>query len=238
MNKKNIIITGSESGIGLACKKLFEAKGHRVFGLDIRSGAEYKVDVGSESDIKSFVAELMVENIKIDGVINNAAIQMEKGFFEHTLDDWNSVFTVNVSSIFLLVKELEDILNLGTSIVNISSVHAKSTSIGMSSYVASKGAVSALTRAMSLELAIKGIRVNAILPGAINTPMLEKGLSRSGDAEVSKAKLIESSPLKRIGEPVDIANLAYFLCDDELSKNITGQEFVCDGGVTAKLASE
>jgi NAD(P)-dependent dehydrogenase (short-subunit alcohol dehydrogenase family) len=95
-----------------------------------------------------------------------------------------------------------------------------------------------MTRAMALELADYGIRVNAILPGAVQSPMLEKGLKRHGDLQIAKNRLIDATPLKKIGRPVDVAHLALFLADETLSGNITGQEFVCDGGVLARLCSE
>ena len=122
--------------------------------------------------------------------------------------------------------------------MNVSSVHSRATSNGLASYAASKGAVSALTRAMAIELGPRRIRVNSVLPGAIDTPMLERGLTRVGDPEMAKARLISGAILNQLGSPEDVAQLVMFLCNPALSGNITGQEFVCDSGVLCRLASE
>jgi len=244
MTNKSILITGSSSGIGLGCVKFFQEKGWEVIGIDINEqnasipNIFYKVDLKNIEDINYCCKDILKKNIKLDSIIHNAAMQIEKTIIETTPDEWDAVFNTNVRSIFLLTKALISCLRSNSSIINISSVHAKATSVGLASYVASKGAVSALTRAMALELSANSIRVNAILPGAIMTPMLEKGLSRNMKSDDALNKLKESSPLKKIGQPQDVANLAWFLANHSLSSNITGQEFVTDSGILTKLASE
>jgi NAD(P)-dependent dehydrogenase (short-subunit alcohol dehydrogenase family) len=162
---------------------------------------------------------------------------MEKRMLETTEDEWNSVIQTNIGSIFLSTKYLFDLLK-DCSIINIASVHARATSKGLPVYAASKGAITSLTRSMAIEFAAHGIRVNAILPGAIETEMLRKGLSRNRDPENAIQELIKAIPLGRIGNPFDVAHLALFLAENKKSSYITGQEFVCDGGVLAKLSSE
>lgn len=235
-----IIITGSSSGIGSGLTQHFLNKGHPVYQLDINNIEDpekgiYQVDVTNIQQIELFFKK--IEDKKIKSIINNAAIQVEKSIIDISTEEWNRVLNTNITAIHLMTKTFYKKLE-GGSIVNISSVHAKSTSPNLSAYVASKGAVSALTRSMALELASYSIRVNSILPGAINTPMLEKGLSRNFSYEEAKNKLIKSTPLKKIGEPSDIAHMADFLINENLASNITGQEFIVDGGVLAKLATE
>lgn len=138
----------------------------------------------------------------------------------------------------LLMRALAPSMRPGASIINISSIHARATSAGLAAYVASKGALSALTRATALELGARGIRVNAVLPGAIDTPMLRNALARNRPLDDAWNSLIAGAPLGRVGAPSDVAHLVAFLADSEVSGNITGQEFVCDGGVLARLATE
>lgn len=244
MNKW-VLVTGAEGGIGSQIVQEFKKKGWNVIGTDIKPVSKdtlcdlaYQIDISNKEYICFLKNELTKNQIRLNCVINNAAIQIEKQLIETTEEEWDRVLNVNLKSVFLITKFLFGFFDEQTSIVNVSSVHARATSIGLASYVASKGGLSALTRAMALKLAQHGIRVNTILPGAIETEMLMKGLSRNNSQEESMNKLIESSPLKKIGLPQDVAKLAYFLSDNETSGNITGHDFVCDSGVLARLPSE
>lgn len=233
---KNVIITGASSGIGLACHDYFSKKGWNTITLDKQSGSTFQIDISSYKEIENFARN--IKDIKIDALINNAAIQIEKTIANTTLEEWNQTLNTNLMPVFFMVQRLLPFFNQTASIVNISSVHAKATSKGLAAYVSSKGGVSALTRAMAIELAEKGIRANCILPGAIETPMLQQGLGRNLAPKQAMENLIAATPLKRVGNPNDIAKLAYFLAEAEYSSNITGQEFICDGGVLSRLASE
>ncbi|MBQ75929.1 MAG: short-chain dehydrogenase [Gammaproteobacteria bacterium] len=239
--KKNVLVTGCSGGIGAKTSELFNLAEWNVTGTDIvKPGHEYchqfyELDCSDEGGVQKLAQQLQSD---LHAIVNNAAIQIEKDLIETSLGEWNNVMGVNVTSIFLLAKHLSPAICDGASIVNISSVHARATSKGLASYAASKGAVSALTRAMAIELGPRRIRVNAVLPGAIDTPMLTRGLNRGGEPEVAEARLISGSILKQVGSPVDVARLVMFLCDPGLSGNITGQEFVCDSGVLSRLASE
>ena len=238
-----MFISGVEGGIGKALCEVFNKEGWVVIGADIKPCTHdncnlfFQEDVSKAESIKEIHDSLKGKKISIQCVINNAAIQLEKRILETTEEEWHSVMQTNLGSIFLSTKYLFDLLK-DCSIINIASVHARATSKGLSVYAASKGAITSLTRAMALELADHGIRVNAILPGAIETEMLRKGLGRNRDPENAMMELIEAIPLGRIGNAFDVAHLALFLAENKKSSYITGQEFVCDGGVLAKLGSE
>lgn len=238
---KRALVTGSAQGIGAGIVQELQAQGFHVIGVDCQRENAIKADVFIQSDLSlpesAEVILKALDNQKLDLMVFNAAVQLEKGILESSREEVEKLFAVNLFSIFDLTRTLLPLMK-GGSILNISSVHARATSLGLAAYVASKGALSALTRSMAIELGPLGIRVNAICPGAIDTPMLNKGLGRSLSIEESRNKLKLASPLGRIGRAEDVAKLVAFLADDGLSANITGQEFVCDGGVLAKLASE
>jgi NAD(P)-dependent dehydrogenase (short-subunit alcohol dehydrogenase family) len=240
---RTVLITGVNGGIGASLSRRFKEAGWNVVGVDLLCREqEYcdlflPADVADAASVKAIAATVSQTYGRLDCLINNAALQIAKPLVETTEDEWDAVFGTNVAPVFYFAKYFFELL-ADASIINIASVHARATSKGLSAYAASKGAVSALTRAMAVELAEFGIRVNAILPGAIETAMLAQGLGRNRDADEARTALIRSTPLQKIGNPDDVANLALFLADSSLSGNITGQEIVCDGGVLAKLASE
>lgn len=245
MRDKVVLITGVAGGIGNAMAKLFNKAGWHVIGVDLHQESVEKyyrfiqADVSNAESSFSIFEEVAKKEKHIDVLINNAAIQICKPLIETTPEEWDAVMASNLRSVYLTICHAHPLMQArGGAIVNISSVHAIATSSNIASYAASKGAVLALTRALAIELASNRIRVNAILPGAIGTSMLKEGLGRNKNPEEAKKVLIEATPLKKIGNPEDVANLALFLADNEKSGNITGQGFVCDGGVLAKLASE
>ena len=149
---------------------------------------------------------------------------------------------VNLRSVYLGVKYLYPLMEEpGGAIVNVSSVHAIATSTQIAAYAASKGGMLALTRALALELAPK-IRVNAVLPGAIDTEMLHSGLMRGhvtgGSADELVKALGEKHVVERVGKPEEIAEAIYFLADEKRSSFMTGQSLVIDGAATARLSTE
>lgn len=244
MNKqKVVIVTGTSRGIGKAIALYLHEKNYKIIGIDKTEVPQVFTQV--TCDLKNWeeasiaIKKVIEEGSNVVGLINNAAIQIEKGILDTSLENLNEIFSTNVFSIYLLTQLLGPYFSQDAAIVNISSVHAHATSRNLSSYVATKGAVSALTRSMALELGEeKGIRVNSICPGAIETEMLIQGLSRNSDPDQAMNNLKKSSPLNKIGSGADVAKLVHFLIDGELSGNITGQEFVVDSGVLARLASE
>ncbi len=241
--RKVAVVTGAGGGIGSSAAAAFVRAGWDVIGIDARpvTGSEHfqviSADVGVTADIERVGAHVERVASRVDCLVHCAAVQIAKPMLETTYEEWDLTLRVNVTAAFRLTKLLAPLLD-GGSIINISSVHARATSAGMAAYVTSKGALSALTRAMALELAPRGIRVNAILPGAIESDMLRVGLLCGGDAETARARLVASTPLARVGAPDDIAALILFLADGDRAAFITGQEFVVDGGVLARLASE
>ncbi len=243
VNNKHVLITGCNQGIGRAIADLFFERGWIVTGLDITDKPSecawnyIELDISKPAQVIRLADAFIAENRTINCLVNNAAIQIEKSLLDTSIDEWDRVMSTNLNGAFYMTKAFAPVLS-GGSIVNISSVHARATSAGMCAYVTSKGGMSAFTRAAALELAPLDIRVNAILPGAVNTEMLKRSLSRSSEYEEAKLRLERSTPLGRIVRPEEIASLALFLANTDLSGSITGQEFVCDGGVLARLASE
>ncbi len=240
---KTVLITGVCGGIGSGLARRFRESGWAVVGIDMRDLGSTDCDLFITADVSDPLAVRRISDSvrknfnAVQCVINNAAVQIEKTLAETSEEEWKRIFSVNVDPVYYMLRYFMDLME-NASIINISSVHARATSKGLAAYAATKGAVTALTRAMALELAEHGIRVNAILPGAIETPMLAKGLGRNKSADKARQSLLQSTPLKKIGSPEDVANLAFFLADNFLSGNITGQEFICDGGVLARLSTE
>jgi len=178
---------------------------------------------------------------RIDALVNNAAVQVTKRLVDTTPEEWDLVMASNVRSVYLATRAAYPQMQHGGAIVNISSVHAIATSAGIAAYAASKGALLALTRAMALELTPEGIRVNAVLPGAVDTHMLRSGLDRrpeDGGAEAALQVLAERTPVGRIGDPAEIAQAILFLADAARSSFMTGQAIVVDGGATTRLSTE
>ncbi|HNS61684.1 MAG TPA: SDR family oxidoreductase, partial [Anaerolineales bacterium] len=163
---------------------------------------------------------------------------------ETSVDEWDAVMASNLRSVFLFVKLAHSLMKSagGGAVVNVSSVHAIQTSANIAAYAASKGGLLALTRAMAIEFAPDNIRVNAILPGAVDTPMLRAGLGRGhvghGDVEERLDNLARKTVSGKVGKPEEIASAIYFLADNEQSSFMTGQALVVDGGATARLSTE
>jgi len=242
--KPTVIITGSEGGIGNALCLKFEDAGWNVIGIDRKPHANrksytyYRCDLGNSKQVQNLIRTILVSKPNLRALIHNAARKCDKTFLKTSDQEWSDLFAVNLDAIFWLSKGFASRLADGGSIIAISSVHARSTSFGAAAYAASKGALSALTRAMAIELGVQGTRVNAILPGAIDTKMLRNGLKATGNFKKALSRSKASSPVNRIGDPNDVAELALFLANPASSGNITGQELVCDGGVLARLPSE
>jgi NAD(P)-dependent dehydrogenase (short-subunit alcohol dehydrogenase family) len=243
------VITGVAGGIGRACAVAFTAEGWDVVGIDHVDRPDGLVAVQYERiDLSIRTATDRLRDLfgkleRIDALVNNAALQVSRPIAETTDEDWAAVLATNAAAPFVAIREAESKLRASKgSIVNVSSVHAVATSAGVSAYAASKGALLALTRVAAMELGPSGVRVNAVLPGAIDTPMLRAGTAErganwagSGDA---LAGIAERTPLRRIGRPEEVASVILFLADNDRSSFVTGQGWIVDGGVTARLASE
>lgn len=249
--KRAVLITGAFGGIGYATSKHFRDMGWYVIGVDRnkKDDVDSVFDMFIEKDIsKSDEVHDIFEQIKksygrLDCLVNNAAIQICKSITETTEEEWDMVFASNMKSMFMAIKNSYELLKeTKGSIVNISSVHAMATSKNISAYAASKGAILAFTRSTALEFSDVGIRVNAVLPGAVDTPMLRAGLSRDhgvgGTIEERIENLGFKTPSKKVGQGHEIAKAIYFLADNEQSSFMTGQAMVVDGGALAQLSTE
>jgi NAD(P)-dependent dehydrogenase (short-subunit alcohol dehydrogenase family) len=252
MKKRYVVITGASRGIGRAAWELFAKNDWFVIGIgrsplqaDIpQQGHFIQADVSFEKDWQKIKEETARITDQLDAVINNAAIQVTKPIIDTTVEEWDQVINANLRSVFLSVKLLHSLLKAGNggAIVNVSSVHAVATSKEVAAYAASKGGMLALTRALAIELAPDKIRVNTVLPGAVDTEMLRSGLNRdhagSGTTDERMEILASKTVIGKIGRPEEIARAIYFLADQDESSFTTGSSLIVDGGATTRLSTE
>jgi len=252
MTDKIVLVTGAAGGIGRATVALFAEKGWRVLGVDRadfgddfpKSGHFIKADISQPDSFEVIFQQAKDFHPTLDVLVNNAAVQVAKPLMETTVEEWDAVMASNLRSVFLFVKLAHPLIKAarGGAIVNVSSVHAIQTSANIAAYAASKGGLLALTRAMAIEFAPDNIRVNAVLPGAVDTPMLRAGLGRGhaghGDMQERLDNLARKTVSGKVGKPEEIAHAIYFLADNEQSSFMTGQALVVDGGATARLSTE
>jgi glucose 1-dehydrogenase len=249
---RTVMVTGAAGGIGRATVNLFSSSGWQVIGVDRASfgepfpegGCFIQSDISAEDNLNYIFEQARSFSSSLDALINNAAVQIAKPLLETTAEEWDRVMGNNLRSVFLSVKLAHPLLVQagGGAIVNVSSVHAVATSANISAYAASKGGLLALTRAMAIEFALDNIRVNAILPGAVDTPMLRSGLGRGHVQGTDILERLENLASKtvngRVGTPDEIAQAIVFLADGERSSFMTGQALIVDGGATARLSTE
>ncbi len=249
---QTVLITGAGGGIGRATVNLFAEKGWHVIGVDRypygddfpENGHFIQADISHPEVLEQIFLQMRAVTSTLDALINNAAVQVAKPLVETTVEEWDAVMASNLRSAFLFVKLSHPLFKAagGGAIVNVSSVHAVQTSANIAAYAASKGGLLALTRAMAIEFASDNIRANAILPGAVDTPMLRAGLGRGhvgqGDMQSRLDNLARKTVNGRVGQPAEIAHAIYFLADNEQSSFMTGQAMIVDGGATARLSTE
>ena len=254
IKNKNLIllITGAAGGIGRATVHLFTEKGWNVIGVDRSpkyegfpdNGIFIEADISLPEQLEEIYDQVSAFTKTLDAVVNNAAVQIAKPLLNTSAEEWDLVMASNLRSVFLGAKLAYPLLKTegGGAIVNVSSVHAVATSANIAAYAASKGGLLALTRAMAIEFAPDNIRVNAILPGAVDTPMLRAGLTRghvgSGDIIDRLDNLAQKTVNGRVGQPEEIASSIYFLADNSQSSFMTGQALIVDGGATCRLSTE
>lgn len=225
------LVTGAGSGIGRAIAKLFEQNGWTVFRFDVSlpDGARAVVgDVRSQEEWATLARRIDSDIGRLDVLVNNAGILREAPLGDTTLEMWNEVIAVNLTGAFLGCRAMLPLLRKGNvpAILNLGSVDALRGSLRHSAYAASKGGIVAMTRALALELADEGIRVNAICPGTVDTPMVEHIMANAAKGGPDRVAL---HPLKRISTVEDQAAAASFLCSPEAGF-ITGVALSVDGG--------
>jgi glucose 1-dehydrogenase len=251
-NKRVVMITGASGGIGRATVHQFAEKEWSVIGVDRSlfgepfpsNGLFIQEDISFGENLNSIFEQAHTYTDTLHALVNNAAVQVAKPLMETSVEEWDSVMASNLRSVFLGIKLAHPLLKASGSgaIVNVSSVHAVATSADIAAYAASKGGLLAFTRAVAIELAPDGIRCNAILPGAVDTPMLRAGLGRGhvgkGDIQERLDNLARKTVIGRVGLPQEIAQAIYFLADNQQSSFMTGQALIVDGGATARLSTE
>jgi glucose 1-dehydrogenase len=249
---QTVLITGAAGGIGRAAIQMFDGCGWQVIGVDRASfgdgfptrGLFIESDISAGENLERIFEQARDFSPHLHALVNNAALQIAKPLLDTSVEEWDSVMASNLRSVFLAVKLAHPLLKAagGGAIVNVSSVHAVSTSANIAAYAASKGGLLALTRAMAIEFAPDNIRVNAILPGAVDTPMLRAGLGRGhvegGDILQRLDNLARKTVNGRVGQPEEIAQSILFLADNHTSSFITGQALIIDGGATCRLSTE
>ncbi len=259
MAKKIALVTGSTSGIGLAIALKFAKDGYIVALNSFESEADVSDIVGQiKSETKNpvvyFQADLaktgageelvkaVIEKFgRIDILVNNAGVQKVAPIDEFSSSDWNRIRSINLDASFETIKTaIPDMKNRGWGrIINISSVHGLVASPFKSAYIAAKHAVIGLTKTAALEVAQNGITVNAICPGYVFTPLVEKQLKDQmrvhnlSKEEVVEQIMLANQPTKKFIHPQEIAAMASFLCSD-MAISITGASMVIDGGYTAR----
>jgi 3-oxoacyl-[acyl-carrier protein] reductase len=239
LEKKNIIVTGASGGIGNAIiKKLSEAganilaSGTRIEKLEeLKKNFEnikiLKFDISESDKIEEFIENATNElGGSLDGIVNNAGITKDNLAIRMSLDEWQKVININLTSTFLMSKfAIKKMLkNKSGKIVNITSVVGHTGNLGQANYTASKGGIVAMTKSLAIEYAKKNININCISPGFIKTAMTEKIDDKFKEVIISKI------PSARLGEPDDIANAVLFLSSDQ-SNYINGETLHVNGGM-------
>ena len=253
LDGKVALVTGGRGGIGRAICARFAKEGAEVFAGDLSEqgsldatadpGNQFvRLDVTSEDDAIAAMATVADKCGKLDILVNAAGVEIEKTIEETSLDDWNRIFAINVTGTFLASKHALPLLRKsdGASIINFGSYDGFIADPGLAAYCATKGAVHALTKAMACDHGPEGIRVNAICPGYIDTPMLQSFFEGGGsgggggDIDTLQQAVRDVHPMRRYGTPDDIANLVNWLASDE-ARYASGQLWVLDGGLTAQV---
>ena len=240
---KTAFVTGGTGGIGSAICARFAREGAQVIAADLSQQGELPdavefvtYDVTDEKVCQAMFMTLTERWNKLDILVNAAAIEIEKTIEQTTLEEWNRIFAVNVTGMFLTSKYALPLLRKseGASVINFGSYDGYIADPGLAAYCATKGAVHALTRAMACDHGPEGIRVNAICPGFVDTPMLQSFFGESGDIESLKKAVRDVHPTRTYGTPEDIANLVNWLASDE-ARYASGQLWVIDGGLSAQV---
>ncbi|MGO4328965.1 SDR family oxidoreductase [Cupriavidus sp. 2TAF22] len=245
---KVALITGAGAGIGEATAELFAREGAKVIVADLnidnaravaarigKNALAIEVDVASSEQVRQMIRHAAEHFGGIDILVNNAGFGTLGSVVTLEEDAWDSVIDVNLKGVYLCSKYAipELVRRGGGSIVNLASTISVVGIPDRAAYVAAKGGVAALTRAMALDHSAEGIRVNSVAPGVINSSYYDKMFKEVADPIAFRKGLEARSPLNKMGEPMDIAQMILFLASDE-SSFATGAMFTVDGGYTAR----
>ena len=237
LDGKVCVITGAASGIGAETARLFSDEGATVVGVDLRAGAEgdlaIEADVTDPEQVEGMYARARGEYGRIDVLFNNAGISPDDdaSVLDTTVDAWQRVQDVNLKSVFLCCKHgIPHLLDAGGgSVINTASfVAVMGAATSQISYTASKGGVLALSRELGVEFAQRGVRVNALCPGPVNTPLLQELFAK--DEAKARRRLVHL-PMGRFAEAREIAQGVAFLASDD-SSYVTASTFLVDGGLS------
>lgn len=253
---KVVAITGAASGIGLALAKLLASRGASLALADVQQAALDKaaseiksssskakvigtvVDVRSNQAVDDWIHSTVKEFGKLDGAANLAGVEGRGGgkvftpLVDVQNDDWDFILSVNLTGLFYCLRAELRVMEKGASIVNAASIAGMMGRPGIGAYSVSKHGVVGLTRTAAKENGPRGIRVNAVAPGPIETPMLSRLLNDTGTDKTGVTKTYDALPLKRLGQSEEVANLIAYLLSDEASFT-TGALYPVDGGATA-----
>jgi NAD(P)-dependent dehydrogenase (short-subunit alcohol dehydrogenase family) len=235
---KVCVVTGASGGIGSTSVELFQAEGAKVAGVDLREGApgdmSFAVDVTEEFAVQQMYAQIRDELGRVDVLFNNAGISPEDdvSVLDTTLEAWQRVQDVNLKSVFLCCKHgIPHLLEVGGgSVINTASfVAVMGAATSQISYTASKGGVLSLSRELGVEFARRGVRVNALCPGPVDTPLLQE--LYANDPEKAARRMVHV-PMGRFARADELAKAALFLASDD-SSYVNATTFLVDGGLAA-----
>ena len=229
-------VTGAASGIGAATATRFRAEGAIVATADVVGEADHMLDVRDESAVAAAIAATVEAHGRLDVVVNAAGVAGGGPVHMVDSDEWDRVVDINLKGTFNVCKHAvaQMITQKSGSIVNVASIEGIEGTEGGSIYNASKGGVIMMTKSMAIDYGPTGIRVNAVCPGGVDTPLLRSLIDQPG-LEEYRARMLGAHKLGRFGEPEEIANAILFLGSSEASF-VTGSAMVVDGGMTCGLS--
>lgn len=249
---KVAVVTGAAMGIGRGIATVFTREGACTVLADVNEDAGrraadelreaggtvtfVRADVADEAQIKALMEAARQTYGALHVLVNNAGIGVYKSVPDASLEEWSRCLAVNLTGVFLCSKYAIPLIKAsgGGSIINIASVHAYQNVGGTAPYAASKGGVAALTRVMAIDHAPDGIRVNAICPGWVDTPLVRGIFAATSDPDATRRRVAGRQLLGRLGTPEDVGYAALYLASDEASF-VTGASLFVDAGLTAQL---
>lgn len=252
LSDKVALVTGAAQGIGNGIACVLAEAGAHVIAVDVqREKADETVcsirqrggsadfiaaDVSDEANVEEMFRQVSARHSALHILVNNAGIALFAGISGTASNDWDRVMAVNLKGIYLVTRFAVPLLKAApaSSVINIASVHATLTIAEMTAYASAKGAVVAMVRSLAQELGRDGIRVNAVSPGFVDTPLLQSWLDSETDPKASEARVKGLIPTGRITTATEVGNLVAFLASD-LARSITGANYLIDGGLTSRL---